>query len=136
MLIVRRRGERGAAAIAQTVIVAPTILLALMSIVQFGLLFHARNIAENAAQAGAAAARSYDGSEASGRSQTAAYLSEAAGSTLSENTIDVTRGQAEVTVTVRGVVTSLIPGVHLHVTEAATGPVERYVPLPGGAGAS
>ena len=50
--------------IAQMVLVAPALLFALMLIVQFGLLFHARNVAEQAAQEGAAAARRFDGTEA------------------------------------------------------------------------
>ena len=63
--------ERGAASLAEVVLVAPALLFALMLIVQFGLLFHARNVAEQAAQEGAAAGRRFDGTEAGAEGQDA-----------------------------------------------------------------
>ena len=47
-----RRDERGSMSLAQVVITAPALLFLLMLIVQFGLMFHARNVAEQAAQVG------------------------------------------------------------------------------------
>ena len=44
----RDHDERGAMSLAQVVITAPALLFLLMLIVQFGLMFHARNIAEQA----------------------------------------------------------------------------------------
>lgn len=124
----RHRDERGSTTVAQTVIVAPVLLFILMLIVQFGLMFHARNVAEQAAQEGAAAARRFDGSAAAGNQQARQFLASLGPSTLRNQHVAVTRGPDQATATITGTVISLVPFVHLHVSETAAGPVERYVP--------
>lgn len=124
----RVRDERGANSVAEVVLVAPTLLLALMLIVQFGLMFHARNVAEQAAQEGAATARQFDGTEAGARTKTLDYLAALGPNTLQDRGVTVTRGQQTATVEVTGTVISVVPGLHLKVSESASGPVERYVP--------
>jgi Flp pilus assembly protein TadG len=124
----RRRDERGASSVAEVVLIAPALLFALMLIVQFGLLFHARNVAEQAAQEGAASARQFDGSETEARAQAESFLSTLGPSTLRERNVSVQRTQQTATVEVTGTVISLVPGLHLKVAERASGPVERYVP--------
>jgi Flp pilus assembly protein TadG len=124
----RVRSERGASSVAEMVLVAPALLFALMLIVQFGLFFHARNVAENAAQEGAAAARSFDGTEAAAKDKTSQYLQALGPQTLKDRSVSVDRGVETATVTVSGTVISVVPGLHLHVEESASGPVERYVP--------
>lgn len=126
----RVRNEAGAASVAQVVLVAPVLLLTLMLIVQFALLFHARNVAENAAQQGASVARRYDGSDDAARRRATAYLDQLAGTTLISTQVGATRTSEVASVTVSGTVVSLVPGLRLTVSEAATGPVERYVPPP------
>ena len=108
-------------------LVAPALLFALMLIVQFGLIFHARNIAEQAAQEGAAAARQFDGTESRSR-QATQFLSAVGPKTLQDRAVTVDRSLQTATVTVTGTVISVVPGLNLHVTETAAGPVERYVP--------
>jgi Flp pilus assembly protein TadG len=124
----RIRDERGTASLAQTVIVAPVLLFALMLIVQFGLMFHARNVAEQAAQDGAAAGRRYDGTEAAAHEQATNFLAQVVGNTLTNRSVTVQRTDQAATVTVTGTVVSVVPGLHLHVEESASGPVERYAP--------
>lgn len=124
------RGEAGAASVAQVVLVAPVLLLTLMLIVQFALFFHARNVAENAAQEGAAVARRYDGSDDAARRRAADYLDQVAGETLSSTQVGASRSAEVASVTVSGTVVTLVPGLRLSVSESATGPVERYVPPP------
>lgn len=124
----RVRDDRGAASIAQLVITAPALLFALMLIVQFGLMFHARNIAEQAAQEGAAAARHFDGTEARGHAKANQLLDAAGSGTLKDRAVSVTRTQDTATATVTGTVVSLVPGLSLNVSGSASGPVERYVP--------
>jgi Flp pilus assembly protein TadG len=124
----RVRDERGTASLAQTVLVAPALLLALMLIVQFGLLFHAKNVAENAAQEGAAAGRRFDGSEAGAAERARTFLAELGPRMLSNRTVTTQRTPETATVTVTGTVISLVPGLDLTVEESASGPVERYVP--------
>lgn len=126
----RARDEAGAASVAQMVLVAPVLLLTLMLIVQFALLFHARNVAENAAQEGAAVARRYDGTDDAARRRAAHYLDQVAGKTLTSTQVGASRSAEVASVTVSGTVVTLVPGLRLSVSEAATGPVERYVPPP------
>ena len=128
MVKARVRSERGALSVAEMVLVAPALLFALMLIVQFGLMFHARNVAENAAQEGAAAARSFDGTEAVAKDTTNQYLQALGTQTLKDRSVTVDRSPETATVTVTGTVISVVPGLHLHVEESASGPVERYVP--------
>ena len=127
----RRRDERGAASLVQTVLIAPVLLLTLMLIVQFGLLFHAQNVAENAAQEGAAAARRFDGTEAAAKERTRRFLNELGPGLLTTSDVQVQRTAQSDTVTVSGTVISLVPGIHVKIKETASGPVERYVPVPG-----
>ena len=123
----RARDESGASSVAEVVLIAPALLFALMLIVQFGLMFHARNIAEQAAQEGAAAARRFDGTAAGARSKTMQYLSALGPRTLQDRGVTAQRTGQTATVTVNGTVISVVPGLNLHVSETAAGPVERYV---------
>ena len=124
----RSRDEHGTASVAQVVLVAPALLFTLMLIVQFALMFHARNVAEQAAQEGAAAARRFDGTEAQAKNTTLEYLTALGTQTLKDRGVTVSRTGQSATVTVTGTVISLVPGVHVTVSESASGPVERYVP--------
>ncbi|MDT9594884.1 pilus assembly protein [Nocardioides zeae] len=106
----------------------PLLILLTMLIVQTGLVFHARAVAENAAQEGASAARQYDGTVAAATERTHRYLDELGPEMLSDRSVQVTRTPASVEVTVTGDVVSLVPFVDIGVAETASGPVERYVP--------
>ena len=122
------RDERGATSVIQLVLIAPALLMMMMAIVQFGLLAHARNVAEQAAQEGAASARRFDGTEAGAKSDAMKYLTLLGPQTLKDRDVVVNRGTQNVTVTITGKVLTLVPGLDLHVKESSTGPVERYVP--------
>lgn len=124
----RQRDERGASSLAQAVITAPALLFLLMLVVQFGLMFHARNIAEQAAQEGVAAARRFDGSQAEGREQALQLLTNVGEGTLKNRAVTATRTVDNATVTVTGTVIAVVPGFSLSVSESASGPVEKYVP--------
>lgn len=114
--------------LAQVVITAPALLFLLMLIVQFGLMFHARNIAEQAAQEGAAAARRFDGTTSQGRAQALQLLTALGEGTLKNRNVVAHRTADTATVTVTGTVVSVVPGFSLSVSESASGPVETYVP--------
>lgn len=122
------RDERGATSVIQLVLIFPALLMMLMSIIQFGLLAHARNVAEQAAQEGAATARRFDGTEAEAKADALTYLTLLGPQTLQDRGVTVNRGSQSATVTITGTVISLVPGVNLSVSESSTGPVERYVP--------
>ena len=114
--------------LAQVVITAPALLFLLMLIVQFGLMFHARNIAEQAAQEGAAVARRFDGTQAQGREKALQLLTAVGEGTLKNRNVTANRTAETATVTVTGTVVSVVPGFSLSVSERAAGPVEKYVP--------
>ncbi|UUW92488.1 TadE/TadG family type IV pilus assembly protein [Pimelobacter simplex] len=114
------------------VVIAPALLFGLMLIVQAGLYFHARNVAEQAAQEGAAEARAFDGDEASAKQRAMTFLGALGDRALTDRNVEVDRGAETATVTVSGDVISLVPGVSWSVSESASGPVERYVPPTGG----
>ena len=124
----RDHGERGAMSLAQVVITAPALLFLLMLIVQFGLMFHARNIAEQAAQEGAAVARRFDGTQAEGREKALQLLTAVGEGTLKNRDVTANRTADTATVTVTGTVVSVVPGFSLSVSESSSGPVEKYVP--------
>ncbi|PVG82118.1 pilus assembly protein TadE [Nocardioides gansuensis] len=121
------RDQQGATSVIQLVLVAPALLAMIMAIVQFGLVAHARNVAEQAAQEGAATARRFDGTTAAAEADALKYLTLLGSHTLKNRTAVAHRGPESASVTVTGDVLSLLPGIKLHVEEAAAGPVERYV---------
>ena len=120
--------EHGAMSLAQVVITAPALLFLLMLIVQFGLMFHARNIAEQAAQEGAAVARRFDGTQTQGREKALQLLTAVGEGTLKDRDVTASRTADTASVTVTGTVVSVVPGFSLSVSESASGPVEKYVP--------
>ncbi len=120
--------ERGAMSLAQVVITAPALLFLLMLIVQFGLMFHARNIAEQAAQEGAAVARRFDGTQTQGREKALQLLTAVGEGTLKDRDVTASRTADTATVTVTGTVVSVVPGFSLSVSDSSSGPVEKYVP--------
>jgi len=124
----RRDDERGSTSTAEVVLIAPALLLCLMLIVQFGLVFHAKQMAEQAAQEGAAAARRFDASAGDGEAAAGRFLAAIGSGTLRGRSVKASRGAENVSVTVSGTVVSLVPGMKLRVSETAGGPVERYVP--------
>jgi Flp pilus assembly protein TadG len=132
--MIRRRDDRGATSAVELVIVAPALLLGLMMIVQGGLYFHARNVAEQAAQEGAATARAFDGTEVAATARAQNYLDSLASETLQNKSVTARRGPESATVTVTGTVMPLVPFLTLRVNQSATGPVERYVPPAAGGG--
>lgn len=124
----RPRDERGAASMLQLVIVTPVLLFGVFMVIQVGLMLNARDVAQQAAQEGASAARRFDGSEAAGVNHANQFLSQTGTSTLLAANVTASRNAHTARVTVTGTVITFLPGLHLHVSEQATGPVERYVP--------
>ncbi|PNE38177.1 MULTISPECIES: TadE/TadG family type IV pilus assembly protein [Streptomyces] len=120
----RRRDDRGAVS-TQLVLVVPALLLLAMLIVQFALVWHARHIAQYAAQRALAAARTQHGSAADGRAQAARSLAALGNRTLTTPSVEVERTTAQTTVRVRGTVMAVVPGLHLRATGSASGPTER-----------
>ena len=109
-------------------ILAPALLLLVFSIVQGGLWFHARNLAQAAAQEGAAAGAAYNATTAAAVARARSFLTEHAGDSLTGTSVTAAgTTTAFVRIEVSGRALSVLPGVPgIEVTATAVGPVERF----------
>ena len=112
----------------QVAIVFPVLLLWIMLIVQYGLWFHAKQVADAAAAEATDAAQVPDGTAAKGQEAAQAFLAQAGN--LDEVAVVVERGGGQVVVDVRGRAPRLVPGLTWSVAARAAAPVERFVPEP------
>lgn len=113
----------------EVAILFPAILFWLMLIVQYGLWWHAKQVANAAAAQAVAAAQVPTGSEAAG--DTAAHQFVDRSGNLTSVTILVRRQPEVVVAEVRGNAPRLVPGFDWSVTARSQAPVERYIPEPG-----
>jgi hypothetical protein len=126
----RRVPRDGGYSVLEAAITVPAAFLVLMLVVQAAIVWHARGVAEAAAQEGLRTAQAYQSTAAAGRLDTVRYLTQVAPRALSDPQVSVTRATKRVSVTVHARVISVIPFAHLAVTETASGPVETFVPAP------
>jgi len=98
-----------------------------MIVIQFALLWHARHVAQAAAQDALDTASDYQSSAAAGQADGYAYLHQVAPTLVADPQVNVTRTATTVTVDVSGHVLSIGP-FQLTVHETASGPVERGTP--------
>jgi Flp pilus assembly protein TadG len=122
-----RDDESGSAA-TELVIIMPAVMLLIMLVVQFALYYHGANVATAAAQDAVRAARVEAGSVGAGRNRADALLARSGSGTLEGAQVSVSRDGRRVHVEVTGEVASVIPGVHLHITRDADGPIEQFLP--------
>lgn len=108
------------------VLVFPALLILFLVIIQFGLWYEAEHAAISAAQQGAQAARLRGGTAAAGKLAATGFLHEAAPTLVEQPSVVVTRSAATASASVAGVVESLFPGIHLHVSASASAPVEAF----------
>ncbi|MDQ1024775.1 Flp pilus assembly protein TadG [Streptomyces umbrinus] len=127
------RGDRGAAS-TQLVLVVPALLLIALLVVQFALVWHARHIAQYAAQRALAAARTQDGTAADGRTQAQRSLAALGSRVLTTPSVTAERTTTQTTVHVQGTVIRVlpVPGLALHASGNASGPTERITTPTGG----
>lgn len=111
-----------------TVLVFPVLLLVILMAVQFALAFHAKTVVTAAAQDAARTAQAQAGTSAQARTVGEAIVSNNASSLLHDVNVVVRTDGDTVRVEVRGTVTAVIPGMHLHVGGTADGPLERFRP--------
>jgi type II secretory pathway pseudopilin PulG len=110
----------------EAVVVIPVVVILTMLVIQFVMLWHARNITEAAAQNALRVARGYQAAAAQGQESANEYLSKVAAKMLDNYTVDVQRGPDTVTVTVHATVSRVVPFGTYTVTERASGPVEKF----------
>jgi Flp pilus assembly protein TadG len=116
--------ERGDSAI-ELVLSIPILLLLIMTIIQFGLVWHSEEVAQAAASQALSAARIQGGTQAAGQADADQITAQLAGGDLTDSQVDVALNAQQVTVTVTGQATMIIPFLHLTVHAQAAGPVER-----------
>lgn len=123
----RRRGrdDRGLTTVELT-IVAPLLFWWLMLIVQYGLWWHAKQVANAAAAEAVDVAQTPDGTAADGDAAARDFLAESGN--LRNVAVTVDRGTEVVTVQVQGDAPRLVPGWSWGVTARSEAPVERFVP--------
>jgi Flp pilus assembly protein TadG len=112
----------------QVAILFPAILFWLMLIVQYGLWWHAKQVANAAAAEAVAAAQIPDGTEADGDRAARLFLDQSGN--LRSVTITVDRGAETVVAQVSGQAPRLVMGFEWSVTARSSAPVERFIPEP------
>jgi len=117
--------ERGSSSI-QMVMLMPALFSIMFLGMQGALYYHARTVAIAAAQEGARAAGSQNGTAAEGVSAASSFVSDAGGKDVLPGAhMTGGRSATTATVTVTGTSLSVIPGWSLAVSQSASVPVER-----------
>lgn len=110
----------------ETAIVASLLIALTFTIIQATLYFHARNVANNAAQVGVEAARVFGGSSSAGNSAASGFLDQVSPSLFATRSVSTSRTATTATTQVTATTPSLVPGLRLPTIEAAaTAAVER-----------
>lgn len=114
----------------EAAITVPLIFFLLMAIVQWAVVWHARSVADAAAQEGLRSAEAYQSTAASGQDAAQNFLAQTAPHALRGATVTVTRSGTTVTVHVHAPVMAVIPFGNYSVDSTVSGPIERYVESP------
>ena len=122
----RRGDERGE--VTSTTLVFPALLLVILVAVQFALAYHAKTIVTAAAQDATRAAQAENAAPGEGKAVGEAFVAANASRLLEDVVVMVDAERDRVHVEVSGRVASVVPGLHLRVRGAASGPTERFVP--------
>ena len=123
----RLHGDTGVTT-SQAAILFPAVLFWLMLVVQYGLWWHAKQVANEAAAEAVDAAQLPRASEADGDAAARRFLVQTGN--LTDITVVVDRTPALVTAEVKGRAPQLVPGFDWSVTARTQGPVERFIPEP------
>lgn len=103
------------------------LIIITMVVIQFALLWHARHVAQAAAQDALRTASNYQSTADAGQSDGYAYLHQVAPNLVLDPHVAVTRNAITVNVDVTGHVLSVGP-FNMTIHESASGPVERGTP--------
>ena len=109
------------------VIAAAAMVLLLLMVVQIGVWYHTRAVAQTAARHGLDHVRTLDGSTGDGIAVADEFLAQSGGG-LEGAQVAATRTALESTVTVSGRVVSILPGVTFTVSVTVNAPTERIEP--------
>lgn len=123
----RRRDDRGLTA-TQLAVLMPALIFWIMLTVQYGLWFHARQVAGAAAAEAVDAAQIPEGTADGGAQAARSFLSQSGN--LDDIRVAVDRSAETVSVEITGRAPQLVPGISWSVTARAESPLERFVEQP------
>ena len=103
------------------------MVLLLLMVVQVGVWYHTRAVAQTAARHGLDHVRTINGSPSEGIDVASEFLDQSGGG-LENRNVDATRTGAVSSVTVSGRVVSILPGVSFTVSVTVDAPTERIEP--------
>ncbi len=107
-------------------VLMPVLIMMLLAPVQVGLWWHARQVADAAAEEAVDVVQVQDSNEAQATAAAFGLLNQVGN--LRGASVVVQRGPEEVVVEVRGRAPQVVPGIAWGVTSRAAGPMERLVP--------
>ena len=123
----RRRVDDGGSVALEAVVVIPVAMLLVLVAVQACLWAHAHAIVQAAAAEGDQAACDLNGSPAAGLERAKAFLTAAAGSSVSSPVVSISQPAAgEIQVRVNAGVESVVPWLHLDVSAVRVGTVQTF----------
>ncbi len=125
-----RDDEEGSSAI-EMVILFPVTLFVVLIIIQFGVWYHAADIARAAAQEGVKTASAYGATAGAGQLRANAVLDNNGRGLIHGTAVMPFRDAALARMTVSGSALTVVPILHLPIRETATAPVEAFRPPPG-----
>ncbi|WP_019634986.1 TadE/TadG family type IV pilus assembly protein [Actinomadura atramentaria] len=125
----REDGDRGASAM-EWALLTPVLILVLLAVVQFAMIYHARQVALAAAQAGARVARTQPDGDWRGQAVAKAGTDvRQIGPRLIEGLrIDAGQDGDERWVQVSGTAVRVVPFLKVSVTQRSQGPIECFRP--------
>lgn len=118
--------DRGSSTV-EFVIASAAMVLLLLMVVQVGVWYHTRAVAQTAARHGLDHVRTINGSPAEGIDVASEFLDQSGGG-LENRNVDASRTAAVSSVTVSGRVVSILPGVSFTVSVTVDAPTERIEP--------
>lgn len=102
------RNERGIATL-ELALVAPTLMLLVLGVLQFGLWYHAQNVVKTAALEGARVAAAEDGTEGAGSARALAVMADGLGGAADQPGASVSVGPDVARVSVTAQLRGLLP---------------------------
>lgn len=124
-LAARLRADRGAGSV-EVAVLAVVVLALVFTIIQVGLFYHARKVAQSAARQGVDTGRQFGSSSGDGVAQAQNFLAKFGGSVRGASVSSAGSTAQEIHITITGHVATLVPGLELTVTQDAHGPIERW----------
>lgn len=123
----RQHDDRGLTS-TQLAVLMPALIFWIMLTVQYGLWFHARQVAGAAAAEAVDAAQVPDGTADGGERAARSFLAQSGN--LDDIRVAINRTTETVSVEITGQAPQLVPGISWSVTATAESPVERFIEQP------